>query len=133
MQGLDMIGPLPTVLGGFNQVLVAIDKFTKWIVVKPVMYPKADRVLNFLDKVVYRYSFPNLIITDLGSNIKNHELWEYCENSRIDVQYVSITHPRANGKVERSNGILLEALKKKLHDIGNMKGGKWLKKLPNVL
>jgi ribonuclease HI len=27
--GLDMIGPLPTVLGGFNRVLVAIDKFTK--------------------------------------------------------------------------------------------------------
>src|SRR5688572_6615720 len=27
--GLDMIGPLPTALGGFNRVLVAIDKFTK--------------------------------------------------------------------------------------------------------
>jgi hypothetical protein len=31
-----MIGPLPTALGGFNRVLVAIDKFTKWIKVKPV-------------------------------------------------------------------------------------------------
>jgi hypothetical protein len=31
-----MIGPLPTVPGGFNRVLVAIDKFTKWIEVKPV-------------------------------------------------------------------------------------------------
>jgi hypothetical protein len=29
--GLDMIGPLPTAPGGFNTVLVAIDKFTKWI------------------------------------------------------------------------------------------------------
>jgi ribonuclease HI len=28
--GLDMIGPLPTTPGGFNRVLVAIDKFTKW-------------------------------------------------------------------------------------------------------
>jgi hypothetical protein len=27
--GLDMIGPLPTALGGFNGVLVSIDKFTK--------------------------------------------------------------------------------------------------------
>jgi hypothetical protein len=26
-----MIGPLPTAPGGFNRVLVAIDKFTKWI------------------------------------------------------------------------------------------------------
>jgi hypothetical protein len=29
--GLDMIGPLPTAPGGFNRVLVAIDKFTKWM------------------------------------------------------------------------------------------------------
>jgi hypothetical protein len=29
--GLDMIGPLPTAPGVFNRVLVAIDKFTKWI------------------------------------------------------------------------------------------------------
>jgi hypothetical protein len=42
-----MIGPLPTVLGGFNRVLLAIDKFTKWIEVKPVTCPKADRVLDF--------------------------------------------------------------------------------------
>jgi hypothetical protein len=46
--GLDMIGTLTTVPGGFNRVLVAIDKFTKWIEVKPVTCPKADRVLDFL-------------------------------------------------------------------------------------
>jgi hypothetical protein len=34
--GLHMIGPLPTAPRGFNRVLVAIDKFTKWIEVKPV-------------------------------------------------------------------------------------------------
>jgi hypothetical protein len=47
-----MIGPLPTAPGGFNRVLVAIDKFTKWIEVKLVTCPKADRVLNFLDELV---------------------------------------------------------------------------------
>nr|XP_034592117.1 disease resistance protein RGA2-like [Setaria viridis] len=70
---------------------------------------------------------------DLGSNFNNHEFWEYCENSGIDVQYVSIAHSRANGQVERTNGMLLEALKKRLHDIGNTKGGKLLKELTNIL
>jgi hypothetical protein len=56
--GLDMFGPLPTALGGFNRVLVAIDKFTKWIKVKPVTCPKADRVLDFLDELVHRYRLP---------------------------------------------------------------------------
>jgi hypothetical protein len=38
--------------------LVAIDKFTKWIEVKPVTCPNADRVLDFLDELVHRYRLP---------------------------------------------------------------------------
>jgi hypothetical protein len=88
--GLDMIGPLPTAPGGFNRVLVAIDKFIKWIEVKPVTCPKADRVLYFLDELVHRYGLPHRTIIDLGSNFNNHQFWEYCENSGIDVRYVSV-------------------------------------------
>jgi hypothetical protein len=51
---------------------VAINKFTKWIEVKPVTCPKADRVLDFLDELVHRYRLPHRIITDLGSNFNNH-------------------------------------------------------------
>jgi hypothetical protein len=131
--GLDMIGPLPTAPDGFNRVLVAIDKFTKWIEVKPVTCPKADKVLDFLDELVHRNGLPNRIITDLGSNFNNHQFWEYCENRRIDVRYVSVAHPRANGQVERANGMVLDALKKRLHDAANSKGGKWIKELPNAL
>jgi hypothetical protein len=128
-----MIGPLPTAPGGFNRVLVAIDKFTKWIEVKPVTYPKADRVLDFLDEIVQHYELPHRIITDLGSNINNHQFWEYREDSGIDFRYVSVAPPRANGQVERANGMVLDALKKRLHDAANTKGGKRIKELPNAL
>jgi hypothetical protein len=131
--GLDMIGPLPTVAGGFNRVLVSIDKFTKWIEVKPVTCPKADRALDFLDELVHRYGLPHRIITYLGSNFNNHQFWEYCENSRIGVRYVSVAHPQANGQVECANGMILDALKKRLHDAANSKGGKWINELPNAL
>jgi hypothetical protein len=112
--------------GGFNRVLVAINKFTKWIEVKLVTCPKVDRVLDFLDELVHLYGLPHRIITDLGSNFNNHQFWEYCENSGIDVRYVSVAYPRANGMV-------LDALKKRLHDAANTKGGKWIKELPNTL
>jgi hypothetical protein len=29
--GLDLVGPVPKALGGFSHLLVAIDKFSKWI------------------------------------------------------------------------------------------------------
>ncbi|XP_004974601.1 uncharacterized protein LOC101780997 [Setaria italica] len=119
-----MIGPLPTAPGGFDRALVAIDNFTKWIEVKPVTYPKEDRVLNFLNELVRRYGFPNLIIMDQGSNFNNHGFWEYYKNSGINVRYVSIARPRANDQVERTNRMVLDALKKRLHDISNTKGGK---------
>jgi hypothetical protein len=83
-----MIGPLPTAPGGFNRVLVAINKFTKWIEVKPLTCPKADRVLDFLDELVHRYGLPHRIITDLGSNFNNHQFWEYYKDGGIDVRYV---------------------------------------------
>jgi hypothetical protein len=102
---------------------VAIEKFTKWIEVKPVTFPKADRVLDFLDELVHRYGLPHLIITSLGSNFNNHQFWEYYENGEIDIRYVSVAHPRANGQVERANGMVLDALKKRLHDVANTKWG----------
>jgi hypothetical protein len=58
---------------------------------------------------------------------------EYCENSGIDIRYVSVAHRWANGQVERANGLVLDALKKQLHDAANTKGGKWIKELPNAL
>jgi hypothetical protein len=128
--GLDMIGPLPTAPGGFNRVFVAINKFTKWIEVTPVTCPKADRVFDILDELVHRYGLPHRIITDLGSTFNIHQFWEYCENSGIDVRYVSVAQPRANGQVERANGMVLDALKKRLHNAANSKGGKWIKELP---
>jgi hypothetical protein len=128
-----MIGPLLTATGRFNRVLVAIDKFTKWIEVKPVTCPKVDRVLDFLDELVHRYGLPHHIIKDLGSNFNNHQFWKYYGNSGIDVRYVSVANPRANGQVERANGMVLDALKKRLHDAANTKGGKWIKEQPNAL
>jgi hypothetical protein len=92
--GLDMIGPLTTTLGGFTHVLVAIDKFTKWIVYNPILTLTVDRVVTFICDIFYRFGFPNTIITDLGSNFQSHQFWDFCERSSIEVKYVSMAHSR---------------------------------------
>jgi hypothetical protein len=69
---------------------VAIDKFIKWIEVKPITCPKADRVLDFLDELVHRYGLPHRIITIFGSDINDHLFWEYYENNGINIRYVSV-------------------------------------------
>jgi hypothetical protein len=63
------------------------------------------------------------MITDLGSNFHSHEFWEFCENSVTKVKYVSVAHPQATGQVERTDGLILNGLKKRLCDENNKKGG----------
>jgi hypothetical protein len=130
---LDMIGPFTTTPGGITHVLVAINKFTKWIEYKPIAKLMPDRVVDFISDILHRFSFPNTIITDLGSNFTANQFWEFYENACIEVKYVSVAHPRANGQVERANGLIIDGLKKRLYDENSNKGGKWVHELPHVV
>jgi len=128
-----MIGPLPTAPGGFTHILVAVDKFTKWIEVKPITKILSDRAVEFISEILHIFGFPNTFITDLGSNYTSQKLWDYCENSCINVKYVSVVHPRANVQVRRINGLIIDGLKKSFFDSTSKKGGKWLAELPMVI
>ena len=99
-----MIGPLTKAPRGFTYMLVAIDKFTKWIEYKPVTTQSADRVVDFICDILYRFGFPNTIITEVGSNFTSEVFWDFCEQSGINVKYISVAHPRANGQVEQQTG-----------------------------
>ena len=128
-----MIGPLAKAPGEFTYVLVVIDKFTNWIEYKPVTTQSADRFVDFICDILYRFGFPNTVITDLESNFTSDTFWDFYERSSIDVKYVSVAHPRANGQVERANGIILKGLKKRLYEANSKKGGKWISELPHVV
>jgi hypothetical protein len=49
-----------------------------------------------LDEPVHHYGLSHRINTDLGSNFNNHQFWDYCENSEIDIRYVLVAHLRVN-------------------------------------
>jgi hypothetical protein len=101
-----MIGSFTMASGGFTHVLVAIDKFTKWIEYKPITKLTPDRVVDFISDILHRFGFSNTIITDLGSNFMANQFWGFCESACIEVKYVSVAHPRANGQVERANDMI---------------------------
>jgi hypothetical protein len=128
-----MIGPLTIAPSGFTHVLVAIDKFTKWIEYKPITTLSGDRVVSFICDILHRFSFANTIITDLGSNFHSHQFWDFCECTTIEVKYVSVAHQQANGQDECANSLILDGLKKRLYDENNKKGGKWINEISSVI
>ena len=131
--GLDMIGPFKKAQGGYTHVLVAIDKFTKWIEFKPIASLTAAKAVEFIQDIIFHFGIMNSIITDLVSNFTGSEFFDFCEQRSICIKYVSVAHPRANGQVERANGMILDALKKKIFDKKERLAGKWIRELPYVV
>jgi hypothetical protein len=63
--GLDQVGPLPkSSRGSHTYLLVAVDKFSKWIEAVPVTNQEATMAVKFFESIIYRYGMPNSIITD---------------------------------------------------------------------
>ena len=65
--GLDLVGPLQKAPGGFTHLLVAIDKFSKWIEVRPLTSIGFEQAVAFFTNIIHRFGIPNSIITDNGT------------------------------------------------------------------
>ena len=124
-----MIGTFKPAPGGFRYVYVAIDKFSKWIEYKPLVSANAKKVVELFEDIIHRFGLPNSIITDLRTTFTGHHFWDFCEDRCISIKYVSVAHPRANGLVERANGMILDALKRRLYQKEEKHLGRWLKEL----
>jgi transposase InsO family protein len=99
-----MIGSFKKAQGGYTHVLVAINKFTKWIEYKLIASLTSTKVVDFIQEIMFRFRIPNSIITDLGSNFTSSEFFDFYEQRSILIKYALVAHPRANGQVERANG-----------------------------
>jgi hypothetical protein len=46
--GLDLLGPFKKVSRGLTNLLIVVDKFTKWIEVKPLAKMGSKQVVDFI-------------------------------------------------------------------------------------
>jgi transposase InsO family protein len=119
--------------GGYTHLLVAIDKFSKWVDVRPITNLRVEQAVTFFTDIVYRFGMPNSIITDNGSQFTGRKFLEFCNKYHIRVGWAAVAHPQTNGQVERANGMILQGLKPRSFDRLNKFGQKWLQKLPAVV
>jgi hypothetical protein len=94
--GVDILGPFPRAVGGYHFLFVAIDKFTKWLEVTPVVSITQGVAVAFLKSIVCRFGVPSRIITDNGTQFKSRLFQEYCEGIDTQLCFVSVAHPRSN-------------------------------------
>ena len=131
--GLDILGPFPRAVGGFEYLYVAIDKFTKWPEVEPVRKVTAQSAVKFFRSIVCRFGIPNRIITDNGTQFTSRTFMQYVQDLGAKVCFASVAHPRSNGQAERANAEVLCGLKTRTFDRLHKCGRNWIEELPVVL
>ena len=88
-----MVGPFKTARGGMTHLLVAVDKFTKWIEARPIKKLDGPTVVTFIADIASRYGLPNSIITDNSTNFAKGALARYASQQGIRLDVASVTHP----------------------------------------
>ena len=114
-------------------MLVAIDKFSKWIEARPIGKIKSEQAVQFLTDIVYRFGVPNSIITDNGTQFIGKKFLRFCDDFHIRVNWSAVAHSQTNGQVERANGMILQGLKPRIYNRLKKFGKKWLAELPSVI
>ncbi|KAK0595586.1 hypothetical protein LWI29_008081 [Acer saccharum] len=91
MWGIDLIGPMPTATGGAKHAIVAVDYFTKWVEVEPLVHITEANTISFVKKnILYRFGIPNTIITDNGTQFDGRKFRELCDKYGINNYYCKV-------------------------------------------
>jgi hypothetical protein len=113
--------------------MVAINKFSKWIEVRPLNSIRSEQAVAFFTNIIHRFGVPNSIITDNGTQFTGRKFLDFCEDHHIRVDWAAVAHPMTNGQVERANGMILQGLKPRIYNNLNKFGRRWMKELPSVV
>jgi transposase InsO family protein len=131
--GMDMVGKFKIDPGGYTHLLVAVDKFTKWVEAKPIKKCDGKTATKFLRELIYRYGYPHSIITDNGTNFARGEMVDFCKENGIRLDLASVAHLESNGQAERANQSILHGIKPRLEVPLERAAGCWAEELPSVL
>ena len=115
---IDYHGPFPR-SRGYNYLLVVTCMSTKYLILIPMKQSSnsQDKIDSkataqaLLNKVIYTFGIPAVILSDQGSNFVSAMMRELYSNLGIAKQQTTPYHPQTNGQVERHNKTIDNMLK----------------------
>lgn len=106
---------LPPSPDRFTALLVLIDVFTGFILLRPLITTSAEEVAKNLWSIFCQFGLPKILQSDNGPEFVNEVIRTLVKITGIDHRLISPYNPRADGKVERSIGTVMSIVKKLLH------------------
>lgn len=114
------LGELPaSQTGGYTFILVMVDVFSRYCVLRPLLDKTAPTIAKTLISVFGDYGFPKVLQSDNGTEFVNTIIKTLTEVSGMDHRLITPYHPRGNGVAERWVGTTKQAIVKLLQGKDN--------------
>ena len=106
---------LPPSPDGYTALLVVIDVFTGFVILRPLQTTSAQCVAKKLWNIFCIFGVPKIIQSDNGPEFCNDIIRSLAKLTGMDHRYITPYNPRCDGKVERAIGTTTGIIKKLLH------------------
>lgn len=116
MISADLLGPFPRSTKGNKYILVVVDSFTKYTLLKPLRAATAQSVARFLEEDVFMvYGVPSYLVCDNGSEFIGQPVKRLAQDYKIKVLLNPSRHPQSN-PTERANRTIVTMLRAYIGD-----------------
>lgn len=112
---VDHVGPFVKSKRKNSYILVIVESFTKFIVLKAVKNTKSTSTITVLRDYFGTFGLPKRLISDRGTSFTSSKFTSFL--AEVGVQHIknAVASPRANGQVERYNRTILDSLASQNH------------------
>lgn len=122
---MDCTGPFTRTDEGFRYILLLIDGFTKFCLLKPLKSLKSQDLVPLIRDIITTIRTPSKIITDQGTNFSSHQIRSLFLELHIEHHMVATGTPRGNGQIERYVATVINMLNTTCNGSSDWPSGLW--------
>lgn len=122
---MDCTGPFTASSEGYKYVLLIVDGFTKYCILKPLKTLNGQELIPILRENLTLFGTPTMIVTDRGTNFTSHHVRSLLRDLQITHHMIATGTPRSNGQVEKYVGTVTNMLTTTITDLSEWPNALW--------
>lgn len=122
---IDCTGPFTLTNEGFKYILLIVDGFTKFCLLKPLKTLNAQELVPIIRETITLFGTPSTVITDRGTNFSSTQIRSLFNELHIEHHMISTGSPRGNGQVERYVSTVIDMLNTTCNGSSDWPSGLW--------